>query len=120
MPDTLHDKVVLIVGGTEAGGASLVVSLAKRGADVAIVYFDDEHQRARQIQKKVESNGRRCLTVAAEPDSEWFTGRVIGRVVKDLGHLDIFIDYAALPQNDPGCGQRGSAAGQTGQSIFQF
>ncbi len=101
MSKTLRNKVVLLIGGNKIGGASLAASLAERGANVAVVCFDDEHHRISQIQRGVESNGQRCLIVAADPDSDSFPDQVIGCVVKEFGRLDIFIDYAPLPQIDP-------------------
>lgn len=99
-PDALQDKVVLLLGGTSAGGASLAASLAEQGADVAVVYFDEEHERASKIKETVESSGQRCLTFAAEPESAAFPEQVIGRVVEDFGRLDIFIDYAPIAHAD--------------------
>lgn len=98
--ETLLNKVVLLIGGTKAGGPSLAASLAERGADIAVVYSGDQHQQAERIKQDVEASGQRCLTFAAEPQSDSFPKQVISRVVNDLGRLDVFIDYAAFPQPD--------------------
>lgn len=100
--ETLQNKVVLLIGGTKVGGPALAASLAERGADVAVVYFDDQHERAERIKQEVEANGQRCLTFAARPENDGFPEQVISRVVDDLGRLDVFIDYAAFPQTDGG------------------
>lgn len=96
--ETLQDKVVLLLGGTKVGGPSLAASLAERGADIAVVYFGEQHQRATELKRRVEANGQRCLTFAAEPERKTFPQEVISKIVDELGHLDIFIDYAALPR----------------------
>lgn len=94
---SLQDKVVLLVTGARIGGQSLAVSLAERGADIAIVCLRDQHRKADQIRRQVEEKGRRCLTIPVEKEGKALSRRVIEQIVEQLGRLDIFIDYTSLP-----------------------
>jgi NAD(P)-dependent dehydrogenase (short-subunit alcohol dehydrogenase family) len=88
--DRLRDKVALIIDGTN--GRSLALSLARYGADIAIV-FRRAHARQVQMTKKlIETEGRRCLIIPAQSFDAAFSKEVVKRTVDALGRLDIFID----------------------------
>src|SRR5262245_36681135 len=57
----LQVKVALITGGDSGIGRAVAVLFAREQADVAIVYLPDEENDARQTQRAVEEEGRRCL-----------------------------------------------------------
>ena len=61
---------------------------------MAIIYRN-EHRDAKETALAVESLGRRVLTVAGDVGNEPFCKRAIGRVVKQLGRLDILVNNAA-------------------------
>jgi sporulation protein YlmC with PRC-barrel domain len=102
--DPLRDKVVLLFDGTNEGGRSLAVSLAKYGADIALVYRQAHAGLAREMKSLVEAEGRRCLIIQAQTDDETFSQEVVRQTVNTLGRLDIFIDYSSIEpreQNGP-------------------
>jgi NAD(P)-dependent dehydrogenase (short-subunit alcohol dehydrogenase family) len=93
----LVDKVALLLNGTSTGGASLAVSLAKSGADVAVVYRPSHARRAAETKRLVEAEGRYCLIIPAETKDESFSKKVVRRTIETLGRLDIFIDCSDYP-----------------------
>jgi len=98
----LEGKVALLFIGADAGGPSLAVSLAKSGADVAIVYRLVNYERALEAKKIIEVGGRRCLIIPARDNGETSSEEVIRQTINRLGRLDIFIDYSSFPRPEIG------------------
>jgi uncharacterized protein YrrD len=98
--EPLRDKVALLFDGTNKGGRSLAVSLAKYGADVAIVYRGSNAQHANVTKKLVEAEGRNCLIIPSQVYGGNFSRKVVQQAINTLGRLDIFIDFSSLPRDD--------------------
>ncbi|BAY22192.1 short-chain dehydrogenase/reductase SDR [Calothrix sp. NIES-2100] len=90
----LQGKVALITGGDSGIGRSVAIFYAREGADVAIMY-KDEQQDAEETKRLVEAEGRRCLTIQGDIGDEQFDQQAVEQVVKELGHLDILVNNAA-------------------------
>src|SRR6476469_7628284 len=90
----LEGKVALITGGDSGIGRAVAICYAKEGADVAIVYLN-EQEDAQETKRLVEAEGRRCLTIAGDIGNESFCQQVVQQTVKELGHLDILVNNAA-------------------------
>jgi NAD(P)-dependent dehydrogenase (short-subunit alcohol dehydrogenase family) len=97
----LQGKTALITGGDSGIGRAVAVAFAKEGADVAIVYLN-EHDDARETQRLVQAEGRRCLLIPGDVGDQRFCTEAIGKCTRDLGKLDILVNNAAEqhPQND--------------------
>jgi NAD(P)-dependent dehydrogenase (short-subunit alcohol dehydrogenase family) len=92
--DKLKDKVALITGGDSGIGQSTALLYAREGADVAIVYLDEDED-AVKTRQLVEGEGRRCLTIKGDVGDESFCRQAVDRTVKELGKLDILVNNAA-------------------------
>ncbi|MCT7974119.1 SDR family oxidoreductase [Laspinema olomoucense] len=90
----LENKVALITGGDSGIGRSVAILFAREGADVAIVYLN-EHDDAKETQKMVEGEGRRCVLIAGDIGEKSFCEQVVKQTVDAFGHLDILINNAA-------------------------
>lgn len=90
----LQGKVALITGGDSGIGRSVAIFFAKEGADVAIIY-KEEDKDAQETQRLVEAEGRKCLPIAGDIGDESFCQQAVKQTVKDLGHLDILVNNAA-------------------------
>jgi NAD(P)-dependent dehydrogenase (short-subunit alcohol dehydrogenase family) len=97
----LRGKVALITGGDSGIGRAVAIAFAREGADVVIVYLN-EHRDANETKRRVEEEGRRCLTVAGDIRKESFCRRVVARTVREFRALDILVNNAAEehPQED--------------------
>ena len=95
--EPLKDKVILLYDGTVKGGQSLALSLAERGADVALVYRPAHQNRAEDIKNAIEAQGQRCLIMLAQPQGDKASQALIQKTVDELGRLDIYIDYSSGP-----------------------
>jgi NAD(P)-dependent dehydrogenase (short-subunit alcohol dehydrogenase family) len=90
----LKGKVALITGGDSGIGRAVAVLFAREGADIAIVYLE-ENEDARETAGAVETEGRRCIALAGDIGEEAFCRRAVERTVKELGRLDILVNNAA-------------------------
>src|SRR5574339_94525 len=61
----LEGKVALISGGDSGIGRAVAVHFAREGADVAILYLDEDAD-ARDTLSMVEAEGRRCLLIRGD------------------------------------------------------
>jgi NAD(P)-dependent dehydrogenase (short-subunit alcohol dehydrogenase family) len=89
----LKDKVAIITGGDSGIGRAIALAFAKEGADVAIVYLNEDSD-AFETKQHVEQKGRRCLTIAGDIGSEPFCQQVVGQTIEHFGKLDILVNNA--------------------------
>ena len=62
----LEGKVALVTGGDSGIGRAVSVLFAREGADVAIVYLEEDKE-ANDTKKLVEAEGAACLLIRAVP-----------------------------------------------------
>lgn len=98
----LLDKVALITGGDSGIGRAVSVHFAREGADVAIVYLDEDTD-AKETKRLVEAEGRKCLLLKGDVKKSAFCKRAVANTVKQLGKLNILVNNAGMqfPQKDP-------------------
>lgn len=90
----LWNKAALITGGDSGIGRAVAILFAKEGSDIALVYLN-EHGDAEETRRRVEAEGRRCVTLAGDVGDETFCQRAVQQTVAALGHLDILVNNAA-------------------------
>src|SRR6478752_521890 len=97
----LRDKVALISGGDSGIGRAAAVLFAREGADVCITYLN-EHKDAKETQRLIEREGRRCLAIPGDIRSESHCRKAVEKTIKQFHRLDILVNNAAeqLPQED--------------------
>lgn len=91
----LKGKAALITGGDSGIGRAVAIYFAKEGADVTIVYLD-ERGDAKETQRQVEQEGRRCLTISGDVGSEAFCRHAVQQAIDRFGRLDILVNNAAV------------------------
>lgn len=92
--DKLKGKVALITGGDSGIGRAVAVHFAREGADVAIVYLNEDKD-AKETKQLVEEEGRKCFIVAGDVGDESFCKKAVKDTVKALGKLDVLVNNAA-------------------------
>lgn len=90
----LEGRVAIVTGGDSGIGRAVAVAFAQEGADVAILYLD-EQEDARETRRMVEAEGRRCVAIAGDVGEEAHCVAAVRRVVDELGRLDVLVNNAA-------------------------
>jgi len=99
--EKLKNKIALITGGDSGIGRSIAAYFAREGADVAIVYLEEDED-ASITQQIVEAEGQKCLLLEGDIKEESFCKKVIDDCIKEYGKINILINNAAMqfPKNN--------------------
>ena len=89
----LADRVALITGGDSGIGRAVAIAFAKEGADVAIVYLEEETD-AHETERLVEAHGRRCLLIRGDVGDAAFCRDAVEETARRLGRLDVLVNNA--------------------------
>lgn len=91
----LSNKAALVTGGDSGIGRSAAVHFAREGADVAIVYLNEDED-ALETKKLVEAEGQQCLIFAGDLKEEDFCRTVVQKTYSEFNRLDIIVNNAAV------------------------
>lgn len=96
----LLGKTALITGGDSGIGKAVAIAFAKEGADVAVLYLN-ENVDAEETKKQIEEEGRRCHLIGGDVGDPAFCKMAIDDAIKTFGKLDVLVNNAAEqhPQN---------------------
>ncbi len=89
----LDGCATLVTGGGTGLGKEISLQLARKGCDVAVNYSRSEEEAARTVEE-IEALGRRAIAVQADVSQSDQVGRMVERVVDELGGLQILINNA--------------------------
>ncbi|WP_067147496.1 SDR family oxidoreductase [Pseudotamlana agarivorans] len=90
----LKGKVALVTGGDSGIGASVVLHFAKEGADIALVYLEEDKD-ANIIKEQVEQEGRKCLLINTDLKTEENCIKSVKKCLETFGQLNILVNNAA-------------------------
>jgi NAD(P)-dependent dehydrogenase (short-subunit alcohol dehydrogenase family) len=92
--EKLRDKVAIITGGDSGIGRAVAIAFAKEGADVAVVYLEEEKD-ANETKRRVEEHSRKCLLIAGDVGQKGFCRKAIAKIIKEFDKIDILVNNAA-------------------------
>jgi len=92
-PMDLVERVALVTGGRRIG-AVVATELARRGADVALVYRESRTE-AEETAAAVRALGRRAVVLQADLASAAGPERAVDEAVGHLGRLDVLVNMAS-------------------------
>ena len=95
----ISNTVALITGGKRIG-AVVAETLARAGADIALVY-NRSLAEASGTQGAVTAMGRRAIVVQADVRDDQACSHAVSETVGTLGRLDILINMASLYSSKP-------------------
>jgi NAD(P)-dependent dehydrogenase (short-subunit alcohol dehydrogenase family) len=90
----LKGKVAIISGGDSGIGRAVSIAYAKEGADVAIIYLNEDVD-AQETKKQIEAEGRQCLLLGGDIGDPAFCKQSVDKTIRTLGRLDIVVNNAA-------------------------
>ena len=94
----LEGKVALITGGDSGIGRAVAVLFAREGADIAIVYLNEDED-AEETCRAVEAEGGRAISIPGDLTEPEFCRHAVKQTVEQLGRLDILVNNAAFQQS---------------------
>jgi NAD(P)-dependent dehydrogenase (short-subunit alcohol dehydrogenase family) len=89
----LVGRVALITGGDSGIGRAVAIAFAKEGADVAVVYLNEDAD-AEETQCLVEEHDVRCILLRGDVGDRKFSDKAVADTVRELGRLDILVNNA--------------------------
>jgi NAD(P)-dependent dehydrogenase (short-subunit alcohol dehydrogenase family) len=95
----LTDRVALITGGRRIG-VVVATELARRGADVALVYRRSRTE-AEETAAAARDAGRRALVLRADLTAADACEGVVAETVGELGRLDVLVNMASRYRQTP-------------------
>ncbi|WP_035604386.1 SDR family oxidoreductase [Haloferula sp. BvORR071] len=90
----LSGRVALITGGDSGIGRAVALAFAREGADIAIVYLEEDED-AQETERLIREKGRRCLLHRCDIRSADACKEAVEETVRSLGKLDILVNNAA-------------------------
>ena len=92
--EKLKGSVALVTGGDSGIGRSAAVHFAREGANVAIVYLNED-QDAEETQRLIEREGQTCLLLKGDLRDRSFGEECVEKTYSQFGRLDILVNNAA-------------------------
>ena len=89
----LEGKVALVTGGDSGIGRAVAILFAKEGADLSIVYLEED-QDARDTRHRIEELGKKCLLISGDVGNPEFCREAVDRTLSEFGRLDVLINNA--------------------------
>lgn len=117
----LEGKVALISGGDSGIGRAVAVHFAREGADVAIVYLEEDDD-ACTTRRMVADEGRRCLVLRTDLRLDGGAKRAVDVTVEAFGRLDILVNNAAEqhPVDEPEALGRAQVEATFNTNVFAY
>ncbi|HPG04116.1 MAG: SDR family oxidoreductase [Methylobacteriaceae bacterium] len=94
----LTGRKALITGGDSGMGRAAAIAFAREGADIAINYFPNEEDDARDVLALIERAGRKAVLLPGDLREEEFCRKLVRDAHEALGGLDILVTNAARQQ----------------------
>jgi len=90
----LKNKVIIVTGGGRGIGRSAAIALATNGAKVAIVAKTESEVNS--VAKEILQKGHNILPIAADVSNEAQVKKIVKKVNKEFGIVDVLINNAAV------------------------
>jgi NAD(P)-dependent dehydrogenase (short-subunit alcohol dehydrogenase family) len=94
----LLGRKALITGGDSGMGRAAAIAYAREGADVAINYFPNEEEDAKQVVRLIRDAGRTAVALPGDLRDEAFCKKLVDDAIIGLGGLDIIVSNAGRQQ----------------------
>lgn len=89
----LDGKKAIVTGGDSGIGRAVAILFAQEGADVAVVYLNEDHD-AEDTKREIEAEERTCLLLRGDILDRDFDRKVVGDAIRRFGQVDILVNNA--------------------------
>lgn len=94
----LTGKKAVVTGAGRGIGRAIAETLAKNGADVAILYVGDPSE-VTDVTETITAMGREVLTYACDVSDFTATGDVVADILAKFGKIDILVNNAGITRD---------------------
>lgn len=91
----LKDNVVIITGGDSGIGRAISILFAKEGANIVIVYLDEDKD-ANLTKSIVEKYGAKCLLIRKDLRNPSSSKEIVDEIINKFSKIDILINNCAV------------------------
>jgi NAD(P)-dependent dehydrogenase (short-subunit alcohol dehydrogenase family) len=96
----LEGFAALITGADSGIGRAVAVLFAREGADIGVAFHASDDD-ARQTQRAVQAEGRRCELLQGDVRDRRWCERAVQRMLDRFGRLDVLVNNAAFQEHAP-------------------
>ncbi len=96
----LKDKVALVTGGGTGIGRATCLTLAERGATVAVNYSRSKAD-AEETAQIINVNGGRAIAVQADVSQDKEVREMVDTLVQQFGTIDLLVNNASITRHIP-------------------
>ncbi len=96
-----QSRVALVTGAARGIGRAIALRLAEDGLDVAVNDIEAGEARLHEVAGEIAGLGRRSAAVVADVSEPQAVESMVGRVVSELGHLDVMVANAGIAHVKP-------------------
>ena len=100
MSASLENRVALVTGGDSGIGAAISRELARRGARVAINWYQ-QCEQAEELVREIEEEGAQAFAIGGDVSQETDANRLVSETVARFGRIDICIANAGIQLDAP-------------------
>jgi len=93
--EKLKDKVALITGGDSGIGRSIAVHFAREGADIAIVYLEEDKD-ANETKRLIEKENRQCVLLRGDLKEESFCIHCVDVTIEKFSKINVLVNNAGV------------------------
>ena len=93
----LNGKVALITGAAQGIGKSIALTLARKGADIAV--SDVNLEKAEETAKEIQGLGRKAIAIKGNVASVADAEKMVEDTIAGLGKIDILVNNAGITRD---------------------
>ncbi|NNE07424.1 MAG: 3-oxoacyl-[acyl-carrier-protein] reductase [Gemmatimonadetes bacterium] len=98
LSDCIEGQVAIVTGGAQGIGRTIALTIARMGADVAVVDVDQE--KAEATAGEIRELGRSALAFKADVTNLEDAEGCVQKVVEKLGRVDILVNNAGITRDN--------------------
>ena len=93
----LNGKVALITGAAQGIGKSIALTLARKGADIAV--SDVNLEKAEETAKEIQGLGRKAIAIKGNVASVADAEKMVEETITRLGKIDVLVNNAGVTRD---------------------